>query len=90
MLQRTGMLLFAVAAIWGSKSTQAAAANAPLEVAPSVDLARYAGKWYEIARLQSLPARLREQHHCDLHAARGRQDHRPERVPPDRREPEIS
>jgi len=24
---------------------------APLQVAPSVDLARYAGKWYEIARL---------------------------------------
>ena len=51
MLQRTGMLFFVVAAIWGSKPAQAAGANAPLEVAPSVDLARYAGKWYEIARL---------------------------------------
>ena len=45
------MLFFVVAAIWGSKPAQAAGANAPLEVAPSVDLARYAGKWYEIARL---------------------------------------
>src|SRR4051812_11625734 len=45
------MLFFVVAAIWGSKPGQAAGANASLEVAPSVDLARYAGKWYEIARL---------------------------------------
>ena len=51
MLQRTGMLFFVVAAIWGSKPAQSAGAAAPLEVAPSVDLARYAGKWYEIARL---------------------------------------
>ncbi|MDE3166865.1 MAG: lipocalin family protein [Acidobacteriota bacterium] len=29
----------------------AAAANAPVQAVPRVDLARYAGKWYEIARL---------------------------------------
>jgi len=29
----------------------AASSQAPVQVVPSVDLARYAGKWYEIARL---------------------------------------
>lgn len=51
MLQRTGTLLFVIAAIWGSKPARTAEAKAPLDVVPSVDLARYAGKWYEIARL---------------------------------------
>ena len=32
-------------------SIDAAAKQAPVEVVPSVDLRRYAGKWYEIARL---------------------------------------
>ena len=45
------MLLLVVGAIWGSKLTEAAGTRAPLEVVPSVDLSRYAGKWYEIARL---------------------------------------
>ncbi len=50
MLNRLGMLFLAVGAIWGAKSAHAAA-EAPLDVVPSVDLNRYAGKWYEIARL---------------------------------------
>ena len=51
MLNRLGMLLLAVGTIWGAKPVQAADGNAPLGVVPSVDLTRYAGKWYEIARL---------------------------------------
>ena len=51
MLNRLGMLLLAVGTIWGTKPVQAADGKAPLEVVPSVDLTRYAGKWYEIARL---------------------------------------
>ena len=51
MLNRLGMLLLAVGTIWGAKPVQAADGKAPLEVVPSVDLTRYAGKWYEIARL---------------------------------------
>jgi apolipoprotein D and lipocalin family protein len=31
--------------------TSSRAADLPLQVAPSVDLKRYAGKWYEVARL---------------------------------------
>ena len=50
MLNRVGMLFLAVGAIWGAKSARAGA-KAPLDVVPSVDLNRYAGKWYEIARL---------------------------------------
>jgi apolipoprotein D and lipocalin family protein len=51
MLNRLGMLFFAVGAIWSAKPVLAADGKAPLQVAPSVDLGRYAGKWYEIARL---------------------------------------
>jgi len=39
------LVLFATAGVSQEKSTQ------PLEVVPSVDLNRYAGTWYEIARL---------------------------------------
>jgi apolipoprotein D and lipocalin family protein len=45
------MLLLTIAAIWWAKPIPAANSQPPLQVAPSVDLARYAGKWYEIARL---------------------------------------
>jgi apolipoprotein D and lipocalin family protein len=51
MLQRLGTLFFAVGTIWWATPVQAAGSKAPLEVVPSVDLTRYAGKWYEIARL---------------------------------------
>jgi apolipoprotein D and lipocalin family protein len=45
------MLFFVVGMIWVAKPVQAADGRPPLEVVPSVDLTRYAGKWYEIARL---------------------------------------
>jgi apolipoprotein D and lipocalin family protein len=45
------MLFFAVGTIWSAKPVSAADGKAPLKVVPSVDLSRYAGKWYEIARL---------------------------------------
>ena len=51
MLQRIGLLLVVVGATWGTKPLQAADGKPPLDVVPSVDLTRYAGKWYEIARL---------------------------------------
>jgi len=37
--------------VLGAGFNFASAGEAPLEVVPSVDLNRYAGKWYEIARL---------------------------------------
>ena len=45
------MLVLAVGTIWGVKPVQGDDGEEPLEVLPSVDLTRYAGKWYEIARL---------------------------------------
>ena len=51
MLNRLGMLFLAVGTFWGAKPVQAAGSKVPLDVVPSVDLTRYAGKWYEIARL---------------------------------------
>jgi apolipoprotein D and lipocalin family protein len=51
MLNRVGMLLFAAGTSWWAKPIEAAGRKAPLEVVPAVDLTRYAGKWYEIARL---------------------------------------
>jgi apolipoprotein D and lipocalin family protein len=51
VLKRIGKLLFALGTIWGVKPVEAADTRPPLEVVPSVDLARYAGRWYEIARL---------------------------------------
>lgn len=50
MLKKMGMVVFALGSIWAVKSMRAADGET-LEVVPSVDLARYAGKWYEIARL---------------------------------------
>lgn len=50
MRNRLGMLMLAVGTIWGAKPVLAAG-EAPLDVVPSVDLNKYAGKWYEIARL---------------------------------------
>jgi apolipoprotein D and lipocalin family protein len=50
MLNRLAILFLAVGTIWAQKPVFAAR-EAPLDVVPSVDLNRYAGKWYEIARL---------------------------------------
>ena len=44
-------LLLAAGAIPLAAATLAAKDRPPLRVVPSVDLARYAGKWFEIARL---------------------------------------
>jgi hypothetical protein len=43
VLNRLGMVLLAVGAIWGAKPVQGGG-NAPLDVVPSVDLNRYVGK----------------------------------------------
>ena len=51
MSRRIPTLLLTIAAVWWAKPIQAANSQPPLQVAPSVDLARYAGTWYEIARL---------------------------------------
>lgn len=47
----TTLLLLAAGALWTAAPVPAAENRAPMQVAPSVDLARYAGTWYEIARL---------------------------------------
>lgn len=52
-------LVVALSIIGWVKPMDARSSNAPLQVAPSVDLARYAGKWYEIARFPN-----RFQRHC--------------------------
>jgi apolipoprotein D and lipocalin family protein len=44
-------LLLAGSALLQTQPIRAAEGEAPMRVVPSVDLARYAGKWYEIARL---------------------------------------
>jgi apolipoprotein D and lipocalin family protein len=51
MSRRITPLLLTIAAIWWGKPVRAADSQPPLQVVPSVDLARYAGKWHEIARL---------------------------------------
>ena len=51
MSKTISTLLTLIGAIWLAKPVQAADDHAPLQVVPSVDLARYAGRWYEIARL---------------------------------------
>ncbi len=51
MKVRTSKLLFALCAIFTALSALTASSQTPLQVVPSVDLSRYAGKWYEIARL---------------------------------------
>ena len=45
------MLLLALSPLWWAKPAAAGDKQTPLQVVPSVDLKRYAGKWYEIARL---------------------------------------
>jgi apolipoprotein D and lipocalin family protein len=45
------MLFLTAGTIWWAKPVEAGNGKAPLDVAPQVDLTRYAGKWYEIARL---------------------------------------
>ena len=45
------MLILLIGTMWAPKAVQAADSKAALDVAPAVDLARYAGKWHEIARL---------------------------------------
>lgn len=51
MSNRVATFLLVGVTMWGGQPAQAADSQVPLEVVPSVDLTRYAGKWYEIARL---------------------------------------
>lgn len=51
MLKGFKILLFLLMIVWGAQLAWAAGKKAPLDVVPSVELDRYAGKWYEIARL---------------------------------------
>lgn len=62
MLRGIGMLS-AVAVTTLYVPLHAAKGGVPLEVAPAVDLNRYAGKWYEIARLPN-----RFQRDCDANS----------------------
>ena len=50
MSRRIQTLLLTIGTIWWAKPIPANG-QPPMQVAPSVNLARYAGKWYEIARL---------------------------------------
>ena len=51
MQSKTFMMLILTGALLAAWPARAAANQQPLQVVPSVDLARYAGRWYEIARL---------------------------------------
>ena len=51
MTRKTSSLLLALGTVFAGVPAYAASNQAPMQVVPSVDLARYAGKWYEIARL---------------------------------------
>ena len=51
MANRTSFLGLAIGAVFGAAIIAAADKQAPMQVVSSVDLARYAGKWYEVARL---------------------------------------
>jgi apolipoprotein D and lipocalin family protein len=51
MTDRTSLLLLMLGAMLPAVATFGAKPPAPMQVVPSVDLTRYAGKWYEIARL---------------------------------------
>ena len=51
MSRRTESVLVALGTILQAVPMQAANSLPSMQVVPSVDLARYAGKWYEIARL---------------------------------------
>jgi apolipoprotein D and lipocalin family protein len=50
MAMKFPMLILTIGTIWADR-LHAAGTGAPLEIVPTVDLTRYAGKWYEIARL---------------------------------------
>jgi len=51
MSSRIPTLLLTIGTMWWAKPIHATNSQTPLHVVPSVDLERYAGKWYEIARL---------------------------------------
>ena len=51
MTTRGWTLLIAAGAILGAVVKLTASARRPMRVATSIDLSKYAGKWYEIARL---------------------------------------
>jgi len=51
MTRKTSGSLLALGMIFAGMPAYAAGNQPPVQVVPSVDLARYAGKWYEIARL---------------------------------------
>jgi apolipoprotein D and lipocalin family protein len=51
MSKKIPTLLLMIGAILRTVPVQGANSQPPLKVVPSVDLARYAGKWYETARL---------------------------------------
>ncbi len=51
MTNRISSLLLILGATWTAAPVAAANKPAPMQVVPYVDLARYAGKWYEVARL---------------------------------------
>ena len=51
MTKRTSLLLLILGTMSPAVATSGAKPHAPMQVVPSVDLTRYAGKWYEIARL---------------------------------------
>jgi apolipoprotein D and lipocalin family protein len=57
--------LFMLVVLLGASPGSFGAADAPLQVVASVDIARYAGRWYEIARL---PNRFQEQCVADVTA----------------------
>ena len=51
MTNRTSLLLLILGTMLPVAPIPGAKPEAPMRVVPSVDLTRYAGKWYEIARL---------------------------------------
>jgi len=51
MTNRTSLLLLILGTMLPAVPIPGANPEAPMRVVPSVDLTRYAGKWYEIARL---------------------------------------
>lgn len=59
MTSTNSILLLILGAMWPAALASQAKPQPPMQVVPSVDLNRYAGKWYEIARLPN-----RFQRHC--------------------------
>lgn len=51
MSSRITTVLLTICTVLWAEPIQATDSQAPLQVVPSLDLGRYAGKWYEIARL---------------------------------------